>query len=77
MAGIDETDPGSRVDLSVWLFFQIAAGHVGLPILVATFLLAKSVTRHPTLINMCITWIISGISSALLSVLPLEKTFGY
>lgn len=66
IVGIDETDPRSKVDLTVWLFFQIAAGNVGLPLLVATFLFAKSVNRHPTLVNMCITWIISGISSSLL-----------
>ncbi|TDL23326.1 hypothetical protein BD410DRAFT_787673 [Rickenella mellea] len=56
----------SQTDLTIWLFFQIAAGHVLLPILVATFVLAKSVRRHPALINMCITWIISAIASTLL-----------
>ncbi|KAL0951538.1 hypothetical protein HGRIS_008222 [Hohenbuehelia grisea] len=42
--------------------FHIAGGHIGLPILVLTFLFAKSITRHPTLINFCVTWIIYSIS---------------
>ncbi|EJC98370.1 uncharacterized protein FOMMEDRAFT_171030 [Fomitiporia mediterranea MF3/22] len=64
--GIKASDPHAGTYLAVWLFFQIAADHVGLPILVATFLFAKTVKRNPTLINMCITWIIAGVSSSLL-----------
>ncbi|KAI5121352.1 hypothetical protein M0805_000660 [Coniferiporia weirii] len=64
--GINENDPGARQSLALWFFFQITANNIGLPILVATFLLAKTVRRNPTLINMCITWIIAGISSSLL-----------
>lgn len=64
--GIKASDPGARTDLAIWFFFEIAANHVGLPILVATFFFAKTVRRDPTLINMCITWIIAGIASCLL-----------
>ena len=64
--GIDGSELGSKVDISVWLFFQITANNVCLPILVATFLFAKNVRRHPTLINMCVTWIVAGVSACLL-----------
>ncbi|OCB85747.1 hypothetical protein A7U60_g7399 [Sanghuangporus baumii] len=64
--GIKPSDPRAGTYLAIWFFFQIAADHVFLPILVATFLLAKRVKRNPILINMCITWIIAGISSTLL-----------
>ncbi|KAH9936389.1 uncharacterized protein B0H18DRAFT_1100981 [Fomitopsis serialis] len=52
--------------MAVWLFFQLAADHVLLPILVATFVLSRSVVRHSTLINLCCTWILSGVISSLL-----------
>jgi len=52
--------------LPIWLFFQIAAGHFCLPILVGIFSFSTKAKRHPTLINLCLTWIISGIASCLL-----------
>ncbi|KAH8109769.1 hypothetical protein DFH11DRAFT_903007 [Phellopilus nigrolimitatus] len=64
--GINETDPDAKVDLALWFFFQIAADNIALPILVSTFLFAKKVKRTPALINMCITFIIAGVSSSLL-----------
>lgn len=72
MAG--EAEPGSDVSrvgttsvglLYLFLAFQLV-NQIFLPILVATFILAKSVKRHPTVINVCVTWIISGIVSSLL-----------
>ncbi|RDX42484.1 hypothetical protein OH76DRAFT_1458755 [Lentinus brumalis] len=56
----------AATDLAVWLFFQIAGDHVLLPLLVATFLFSKSILRHPTVINVCCTWIIAGVVSSLL-----------
>jgi len=53
-------------DLAVWLFFQLAADHVLLPLLVATLLLSRNITRRPTVVNVCCTWIIAGVASALL-----------
>ncbi|KDQ31074.1 hypothetical protein PLEOSDRAFT_1111659 [Pleurotus ostreatus PC15] len=41
---------------------HLAGGHIGLPILLLTFIFAKNVVRHPTLLNFCITWIIFSIS---------------
>ncbi|KAI0076347.1 hypothetical protein K474DRAFT_1277460 [Panus rudis PR-1116 ss-1] len=58
--------PGTSSELSAWLFFNIAAGHVALPILAATLLIARPARRHPVVFNLCLTWIISGICSTLL-----------
>lgn len=62
----DELGSSASADLDAWLFFQLAADHVFLPILVATFVFSRSVVRHSTLINLCCTWILSGIISSLL-----------
>jgi hypothetical protein len=66
--GVTEEQIGNEAstDLAVWLFFQIAAGHIALPILTATFLFAKNVRKIPALIMVCVTWIISAICSTLL-----------
>ncbi|OCH91224.1 hypothetical protein OBBRIDRAFT_543779 [Obba rivulosa] len=53
-------------DLTIYLFFQIAADHILLPLLVATFLLAPSVKRHATVISVCCAGVIAGIVSSLL-----------
>jgi len=58
--------------LYLWLAFQIIDQTL-IPILVATFLLSKSVKRHPTLVNSCVTWVISGITSSLLLYAGKEK----
>ncbi|TFK36963.1 hypothetical protein BDQ12DRAFT_232379 [Crucibulum laeve] len=50
----------------VYLGLHIAGGQVGLPIIIATFLLAKNVTRHPSLINFCITWVIYSVCYCIL-----------
>ncbi|KAJ7784523.1 hypothetical protein B0H16DRAFT_1296716 [Mycena metata] len=54
--------------LDVWIYFNLVANTILLPLLVATFLFSKRVTRRrdPTLINVCMTWILSGIFSLLL-----------
>lgn len=70
MTGVTEEQigPTASTDLAAWLFFQIAADHIALPILVATMLFAKSVCRPLPLVNLCVTWIISGVCSTLLYV---------
>jgi len=40
--------------------------HSGLPLLVAIVLLSKRVNRHPTFVNLCVAFIITGLSSSLL-----------
>ncbi|KJA21245.1 hypothetical protein HYPSUDRAFT_754647 [Hypholoma sublateritium FD-334 SS-4] len=52
--------------LDVWIFFNLTFNTILLPLLVGTFFLSKKAKRHPTLVNLCITWIASGISSLLL-----------
>jgi hypothetical protein len=52
--------------LNVWIYFNLIPNTIFLPILVATFIFSKRVRRHPTLVNLCITWIFSGIFSLLL-----------
>ncbi|OSX59903.1 hypothetical protein POSPLADRAFT_1048357 [Postia placenta MAD-698-R-SB12] len=47
----EQLGPNASADLAVWLFFQLAAGHVLLPLLVATFFVSRTVTRRPTVIN--------------------------
>lgn len=62
----EQLGPNASADLAVWLFFQLAAGHVLLPLLVATFFVSRTVTRRPTVINVCCTWIVSSVSASLL-----------
>ncbi|TFL06108.1 hypothetical protein BDV98DRAFT_558846 [Pterulicium gracile] len=50
-----------------FFYLHISAGHVGLPIIVFSFLYYKSLSRHPTLINFCMTWIIVSISYCITS----------
>jgi len=51
---------------SPYVALHIIGGQIGLPIIIVTFLLAKNVNRHPTLVNFCITWIIYSVSYCLL-----------
>ncbi|TFY67853.1 hypothetical protein EVJ58_g1345 [Rhodofomes roseus] len=69
-----ELGGSASADLAAWLFFQLIADHVFLPILVMTFALSRSVVRHSTVINLCCTWILSGIISSLL--LYMSETTG-
>ncbi|THH27034.1 hypothetical protein EUX98_g7149 [Antrodiella citrinella] len=62
----EQIGPNGSSFLAGWLFLQITANHVFLPILVTTFLFSKSAARHPAIINVCITWIVSGIMSSIL-----------
>src|ERR1700722_12719545 len=57
---------GTRSDLIAFLVLSIWPSHFGLPLLLAIVLLSKKIQRHPTFINMCVTWIITGFSSSIL-----------
>ncbi|PVG04075.1 hypothetical protein CPB86DRAFT_778308 [Serendipita vermifera] len=50
--------------LGLWLSFHLIAGHVLLPILVFTFVFLTK--RPPTLVNLCLSWIFTGICSCIL-----------
>jgi|ERR1700722_17231730 len=59
---------GTRSDLIAFLVLSIWPSHIGLPLLLAIVLLSKKIQRHPTFINMCVTWIITGFSCSILYV---------
>ena len=67
-ASQEEIGSGASADLAAWIFFQISAGHILLPVLAATFVLSKKAARSPLVVNVCLTWIISSIVSSLLWV---------
>ncbi|KAI0673318.1 hypothetical protein C8Q78DRAFT_616070 [Trametes maxima] len=50
----------------VFLTIHLAGGHIGLPILVATFLFSKNAKRHATVVNFCVIWILYSIIYCLL-----------
>ena len=58
--------PNLRNQTSVFFTIHLAGGHIGLPVLVATFLLSKTANRHPTVVNFCIVWILYSIIYCLL-----------
>lgn len=57
---------GTQGEFIAWMVLNIWPSHIGLPILIAAIFLSKKVKRHPTLINLCCTWILVGVSSSLL-----------
>jgi hypothetical protein len=52
--------------LSAFIYLNLVPNTIILPLLVGTFLFSRIATRHPVLVNVCITWILSGIFSCLL-----------
>ncbi|KAF5369319.1 hypothetical protein D9758_002743 [Tetrapyrgos nigripes] len=59
--------------LYLWTYLNLVSNTILLPILVATFIFSKRAKRHPTLINVCITWIFSGVYSLLLFYAGVSK----
>ncbi|PPQ72661.1 hypothetical protein CVT26_004327 [Gymnopilus dilepis] len=51
--------------LYAWIYFNLIVNTILLPLLVATFIFSRA-RRHPTLVNVCITWIFSGVFAILL-----------
>ncbi|KAF9013253.1 hypothetical protein BDQ17DRAFT_1536934 [Cyathus striatus] len=49
--------------LNVWIYFNLIFNTLLLPLLVFTFIFSKKAKRHAALVNMCITWILSGVFS--------------
>ncbi|KAL7279918.1 hypothetical protein ACG7TL_006327 [Trametes sanguinea] len=58
--------PDPHADLVIWFIFQIGGDQVLLALLVATFLCSRKIVRHPTMINICCTWIMTGIIASVL-----------
>ncbi|KAH7886119.1 hypothetical protein F5I97DRAFT_1877770 [Phlebopus sp. FC_14] len=53
--------PNLRYLAPVFLGLLVTGGQVGLPIIVLTALVSKNVSWHPTLINLCVTWMIYSV----------------
>lgn len=51
---------------TTWTILQLVSGTFVLPALVVTFLVSKRAKRHPTLVNLVLTWVISALSSLML-----------
>ncbi|KAI0349464.1 hypothetical protein OH77DRAFT_1525619 [Trametes cingulata] len=62
----EELGPSAHADLVVWFIFKIGGDQILLSLLVATFLLSRRIVRHPTMVNVCCTWILTGIIASLL-----------
>lgn len=65
-ADAQDIGPSAPYLMRAYLVLQIIPSHIGLPLLVVTFLFSKDAKRHATLINVCISWIFSGIFSVML-----------
>jgi hypothetical protein len=64
---LESNSPSSlNTVLDLWLTLQIAGGLIGLPIVLLTIALSKSVQRNPTVTNLLLTWMISAFSYCLL-----------
>ncbi|KAJ7873326.1 hypothetical protein B0H14DRAFT_2502428 [Mycena olivaceomarginata] len=57
---------GTEGELVLFLVLNMWPSHFGLPILLAIILLSKKVHRHPTFVNLCVGFIIIGVSSSVL-----------
>ncbi|KAF7776645.1 hypothetical protein Agabi119p4_5038 [Agaricus bisporus var. burnettii] len=56
----------TTIYLKIWIYFNLIGNTILLPLIVLTFLFSKTAKRHPILINLCMTWIFSGVFSLLL-----------
>ncbi|KAJ7087186.1 hypothetical protein B0H15DRAFT_842967 [Mycena belliarum] len=57
---------GTEAQLTLFLVLNMWPSHFGLPILLALIAFSKKIRRHPTFLNLCIGFIIIGISSSVL-----------
>ncbi|KAF8513696.1 hypothetical protein JB92DRAFT_2922235 [Gautieria morchelliformis] len=58
---LNRRDEQVRQKQAVFFAFQIAGGHVGLPLLVLVSILFRKVHRDPAFFNFCLTWIVSSV----------------
>lgn len=57
---------GTHEQLVAFLVLNVWPSHFGLPLLLAIVLFSKRIHRHITFINLCVAFIIIGVSSSLL-----------
>ncbi|KAF9041730.1 hypothetical protein BDZ89DRAFT_314901 [Hymenopellis radicata] len=66
------SSPGGEIEVFnghlkyIYIALHIAGAQIGLPILILTFALSKSILRHPTVVNLWITWVIYSVSYCIL-----------
>ncbi|KAF8075989.1 hypothetical protein FPV67DRAFT_1649046 [Lyophyllum atratum] len=58
---------GTHSQLIAFLVLNIWPSHFGLPVLLGIIFYSKKIQRHPTFINLCITFIIAGMQVSHLS----------
>ncbi|OAX43034.1 hypothetical protein K503DRAFT_242581 [Rhizopogon vinicolor AM-OR11-026] len=69
--------PNTEYLVPVYLFLLITGGHVLLPIIIATALVHKKLSWHPTLINLCITWVLFSVIHCLYLYAGGDRYDGY
>jgi hypothetical protein len=57
---------GTHAQLVAFVVLNMWPSHFALPLLLAICTFSKKVQRHPTFLNLCITFILVGVSSSLL-----------
>lgn len=69
--------PHKDAIMDVFFSFHIIGGHITLPLTLATMVILRTVARrHPTLINLLISWVVYATANLLLYVY-LIQTIGY
>ncbi|KAF8523654.1 hypothetical protein JB92DRAFT_2883669 [Gautieria morchelliformis] len=58
---LNRQDEQVRQKQMAFFTFQVAGGHVGVPLLVLVSILFRKVHRDPAFFNFCLTWIVSSI----------------
>jgi hypothetical protein len=62
----DQLGPNGSNLVTFYYFLQLSSGNILLPFLLAVFILSPKVNRHPTLLNLIISFIFSSITACLL-----------
>ncbi|KZT41827.1 hypothetical protein SISSUDRAFT_1059137 [Sistotremastrum suecicum HHB10207 ss-3] len=65
MSDATESAPNQRLFNWVYIILQVLGGQIGLPILLVTFTLSRTVRRQLVVSSFCFTWIISSVSFSL------------
>jgi len=57
---------GTHEQLVAFLVLHVWTSHFGLPLLLAIIIFSRKIQRHPTFINLCVAFIVVGVSCSLL-----------
>ncbi|KAF8468768.1 hypothetical protein JB92DRAFT_3058605 [Gautieria morchelliformis] len=58
---LNRRDEQVRQTQAIFFAFQIAGGHIGLPLLALVSILSRKVHRDPAFFNFCLTWFVSSV----------------